>query len=168
MKQNQFDITFKLAEQNQREQIIQWLTQEHISEWLHGVGLKNLLDELDAFFKGNSDSQHWIAYTQEIPFAYLLIFPKDDDAITVDLFIFDLNYLGKGLAVPMIQTFLTTQFPTMKRIFIDPEASNIRAIHVYKKVGFKIVGEFIASWHPVPHYQMELDMKDLLDGAKAD
>ena len=22
--------------------------------------------------------------------------------------------------------------------------------------------EFIASWHPVPHYQMELEMKDLL------
>ena len=32
-------------------------------------------------------------------------------------------------------------------------------------MGFKIVGEFVASWHPVPHYQMELYMKDLL-GAK--
>lgn len=32
----------------------------------------------------------------------------------------------------------------------------------YLTFGFKIVGEFIASWHPVPHYQMELLMKDLL------
>ncbi len=52
--------------------------------------------------------------------------------------------------------------PNVKRVLIDPEATNKRAIHVYKKVGFKIIGEFIASWHPVPHYQMELYMKDLL------
>jgi RimJ/RimL family protein N-acetyltransferase len=51
-------------------------------------------------------------------------------------------------------------------VLIDPEATNTRAIHVYKKIGFKIVGEFIASWHPVPHYQMELNMKKLLETKK--
>jgi len=70
--------------------------------------------------------------------------------------------LGKGIAVPMIQEFLISQFPNVKKVLIDPEATNKRAIHVYQKVGFKIIGEFIASWHPVPHYQMELYMKDLL------
>ena len=50
----------------------------------------------------------------------------------------------------------------MNKILIDPEATNARAVHVYQKAGFKITGEFIASWHPVLHYQMELDMKDLL------
>jgi len=49
----------------------------------------------------------------------------------------------------------------MKRVLIDPEATNTKAIHVYQKVGFKIVEQFIASWHPVPHYQMELDMGKL-------
>ncbi len=48
-------------------------------------------------------------------------------------------------------------------MLIDPEATNTKAIHVYEKVGFKIIGEFIASWHPVPHYQMSLEMKDLLN-----
>jgi RimJ/RimL family protein N-acetyltransferase len=66
------------------------------------------------------------------------------------------------LAVPMIKKFLTTQFPDKKRVLIDPEATNTRALHVYQKVGFKIIGEFIASWHPVPHYQMELYMKDIV------
>ena len=46
-----------------------------------------------------------------------------------------------------------------KVLRIDPEATNTRAIHVYEKIGFKITGEFIASWHPVPHYQMELNME---------
>ena len=63
----------------------------------------------------------------------------------------------------MIREFLTSQFPNVKKVLIDPEATNARAIYVYQKVGFKIIGEFIANWHPVPHYQMELYMKDLLN-----
>lgn len=65
-------------------------------------------------------------------------------------------------ALPMIREFLISQFPNVKRVLIDPEATNKRAIHAYQKVGFKIIGEFIASWHPVLHYQMELYMDDLL------
>jgi RimJ/RimL family protein N-acetyltransferase len=63
----------------------------------------------------------------------------------------------------MIREFLINHFSNVKRVLIDPEATNKRAIHVYQKVGFKIIEEFIASWHPVPHYQMELYMKDLLE-----
>ena len=59
----------------------------------------------------------------------------------------------------MIREFLVAHFPNIKRISIDSEVNNIRAIHVYQKVGFKIVGEFAASW---PHYQMELGMENLL------
>ena len=62
----------------------------------------------------------------------------------------------------MIKEFLKSQFSHMKKVLIDPEATNTKAIHVYQKVGFKIVGEFIASWHPIPHYQMELDMVKLI------
>lgn len=164
MKQRKF--IFKLAKAAQKQMILDWLQQEHIREWIHGVGLKNLLENLEKFFKGTSDSQHWIAYDQEIPFAYLLTSPEGKDAITLDLFICDLRFLGKGLAVPMIQEFLISQFSNREKILIDPEASNTRAIHVYQKAGFKIVGEFIASWHPVLHYQMELYMKDLLDAKK--
>jgi len=96
----------------------------------------------------------------------LITSSEGNDATTLDLFICNLNYLGKGLSVPMIQKFLITHFPNIKRVLIEPEATNARAIHVYEKVGFKITGEFIANWNPVPHYQMELNMKDLLTGKK--
>lgn len=36
----------------------------------------------------------------------------------------------------------------------------------YQKAGFKIIGEFIASWHPVPHYQMELYYGKLIESQK--
>lgn len=157
-----FCFTFKPAQLSQRLLIHNWITQDHIKEWLHGDGLRNTIEDLDKFFKGTSWGGHWIAYDNDIPFAYLLTSEDREDTITLDLFICDLNYLGKGIAVPMIREFLISQFPNVIRVLIDPEATNKRAIHVYQKVGFKIIKEFIANWHPVPHYQMELYMKDLL------
>jgi RimJ/RimL family protein N-acetyltransferase len=159
---SKFRFSFKPLEANKRPLVHQWLVQPHVAEWIHGVGLQNTLNGLEKFFQGESDTTYWIGYDKDIPFAFLITSPEGTDATTLDLFICDLNYLGKGLAVPMIQEFLITHFSNVKKVLIDPEATNARAIHVYQKVGFKIVGEFIASWHPVPHYQMELLMKDLL------
>lgn len=153
---------FAHAKASQRALLHQWFEQKHIKEWMHGVGLQNTLNGLEKFFLGESTTTYWVGYDKNTPFAFLITSPEGKDATTLDLFICDLNYLGKGIAVPMIKEFLRSQFSHMKRVLIDPEATNTRAIHVYQKVGFKIVGEFIASWHPVPHYQMELLMKDLL------
>lgn len=177
---NKFRFSFRPADKMQRSLIHKWLSQNHIKEWLHGEGLKNTLEDLDKFLKGQSIFQHWIGYDQDRnkPFAYLLTSKiskdpsnKDDlahwcqeegNAITLDLFICDLEYLGKGLSVPMIQEFLISQSSHVTEVFIDPEASNTRAIHVYEKAGFKIIGEFIAQWHPMLHYRMRLSIKDLL------
>lgn len=161
MISSRFWFIFKPVELKDRPLVHEWLLQPHIAEWIHGIGLKNTLNSSEEFFQGKSDITYWIAYDKDIPFAFLITSPEGNDATTLDLFICDLNYLGKGIAVPMIREFLISQFPNVKRILIDPEATNKRAIHVYQKVGFKIIGEFIASWHPVPHYQMELNMETL-------
>ncbi|HEX4839091.1 MAG TPA: GNAT family N-acetyltransferase [Rhabdochlamydiaceae bacterium] len=160
---NRTAFHFAPAKSSQRALLHQWFQQNHIKEWMHGVGLQNTLNGLEKFFQGESNTTYWIGYDKDTPFAFLITSPEGKDAITLDLFICDLNYLGKGLAVRMIREFLISHFSNMKRVLIDPEATNTRAIHVYEKVGFKITGEFIASWHPVPHYQMELQLKDLLD-----
>lgn len=159
---SKYRFNYKLVEPAQKSIIHQWIAQEHIKEWVHGDGLRNLLESLENSFKGTSWGQHWIAYDNEIPFAYLLTSEDGKEVITLDLFICDLNYLGKGLSVQMIHEFLMSQFSDKKGVLIDPEVTNTRAIHVYKKAGFKIIDEFIAKWHPVPHYKMKLDMKDLI------
>ncbi len=153
---------FARVEASQRVLLHQWFEQKHIKEWMHGTGLQSTLNGLEKFFRGESDTTYWIGFDNDIPFSFLITSPEGKEAITLDLFICNINYLGKGLAVPMIKAFLTHHFSHVKRILIDPEATNTRAIHVYQKVGFKIIGEFIASWHPVPHYQMELHMKNLV------
>lgn len=61
----------------------------------------------------------------------------------------------------VIKEFLIQHFAHVTEVFIDPEKENTRAIYVYQKVGFRIVGEFIAPWYPVPHHIMKLFMKDL-------
>jgi RimJ/RimL family protein N-acetyltransferase len=165
-----FRFSFKPVDKSQQTLIHEWIGQKHINEWLHGDGLKNTIEDLEQFVnKGAAWATHWIAYDGEIPFAYLLTSEVEksvehpEDAITLDLFICRLDYIGKGLSVPMIHEFLLSQFSHITEVLIDPEVSNARAIHVYKKAGFTIVGEFIASWHPVSHYQMRLSMDDIKD-----
>ncbi len=175
--------TFTPALESQRELIHRWLNQDYIRAWIHGQGLQNTLSGLEKFFQFQSENkkidrqlkltQHWIGYDNAKPFVYLLtsnvfesdVYAKyrelDGPAITLDIFIGDVSYLGKGLAVSIITEFLLSQFPDVTEVFIDPEKENVKATHVYQKVGFQTVGEFIAPWHPVPHHIMKLRMTSL-------
>lgn len=162
MEKNLPLFTFRFAQKNDEKMIHNWLRQDHIKEWIHGTGLQNTLNGIAKFFQQQTNTIYWIGYQNDIPFAFLITSPEGKETITLDVFICNTEFLGKGLAAPMIKEFLAGQFPHAKKVLIDPEATNARAIHVYQKAGFKIIGEFIANWHPVPHYQMELNMKDLL------
>ncbi|MFK7824498.1 MAG: GNAT family N-acetyltransferase [Oligoflexales bacterium] len=166
-------IHFAKTKREQSDSVKTWLTKPHITEWLHSEGLNNTFVSLDESFIGDSDMEHWIAYEDGNPFGYLITSEVDKNfsdvsgidsdcgkAITLDLFIFDEDYLGRGYGTRMIKEFLLSMFPNITDVLIDPEIRNERAIHVYKKVGFKIIKEFIASWHPVPHYQMHLRIAD--------
>ncbi|TAK77030.1 MAG: GNAT family N-acetyltransferase [Gammaproteobacteria bacterium] len=175
-----FHFIFKPAIEPQRALIHGWLQQDYIREWIHGQGLQNTLLGLEKFFQQKTPdsqstiTQHWIGYDGNKPFVYLLVSPvlKSADneyanysemegrAITLDIFIGDREYLGKGLASEVIKAFLLSQCLDVAEVFIDPEKSNKRAVHVYQKTGFRIVGEFIAAWHPVPHYIMKLEMRN--------
>ncbi|STY30368.1 aminoglycoside N(6')acetyltransferase [Legionella wadsworthii] len=163
-----FRFRFKPMVKSQLHLILKWIQQPHINEWLHGKGLSNTIEDIEQFLnQGEAWATHWIAYDSEIPFAYLITSEVEKSAeypggaITLDLFICELDYLGKGLSVQMIHEFILSQFFDAKMVLIDPEVSNKRAVHVYQKAGFKITGEFIAPWHPVPHFKMELSVAEL-------
>ncbi|MBS0629940.1 MAG: GNAT family N-acetyltransferase [Verrucomicrobia bacterium] len=165
-------MEFKLVNQSQRALVHSWLSLPHVTKWFYGQGLQNTLTHLDDFLKGASIAQYWIAYNRGHPFAFLITSrvekPHDElskwcseegEAITLDMLIGDENYLGKGLAVKVIQEFLQNQFPYVDEVLIDPESTNERAIHVYQKAGFNILGTFIPSHSPHPHLMMRLEMK---------
>ena len=169
-----FRFHFQPVDQAHRSLVHHWLKQPHVAKWFYGQGLQNTLNHLDDFLKGSSSGQYWIGFDQEHPFAFLItsVVEKPNDeltkwctkegkAITLDLLIGEADYLGKGLSHIVIQEFLLSQFPNVAEVLIDPEATNSHAIHIYKKVGFTVLGEFIPSHSPHPHYMMHLDMKKL-------
>lgn len=185
-----FRFTFKPVVESQQEMIHKWLQQDYIKEWIHGQGLQNTLTGLTKFIQLYKETQaidrhspitqHWIGYEEDKPLVYLLTSNtlKDEEsdyskhreteglAITLDIFICDKEYLGKGLATQIIREFLLSQFSDVTEVFIDPEQTNKKAVHVYQKAGFKIIDEYIAPWHPVPHYMMKLNLKEQILGSK--
>ena len=69
---------------------------------------------------------------------------------SLDFCIGNRKYLGKGFAAPTLQAFMSyfkqhvdTQ---ADKFFIDPDADNSRACHVYAKAGFESVG-----FYELPH-----------------
>ena len=173
-------FTFKPVDREHRSLIHQWLVQPHVAEWFYGQGLENTLRHLDEFLQGSSQSYYWLAYDKKHPFAFFItsnVCKPDDkltrwcteegDAITLDMLIGDTNYLGKGLSDVLIREFLLSQFPKVKEVLTDPEATNLRAVHVYQKAGFSILDEFIPSHSPNLHYMMRLNMEKLVRGGHA-
>lgn len=173
---SKFRFHFKPVDQAHRSLVHSWLKQPYIAEWFYGQGLENTLKHLDEFLQGPSMAQYWLAYDNNHPFAFLITSSvckpddeltkwcsKEGDAITLDMLIGDPDYLGKGLSNSLIKEFLLSQFPQVDEVLIDPEATNTRAIHVYQKVGFRILKEFIPSHSPHPHYMMRLNMQELTD-----
>jgi len=169
-----FLFSFKAVTAMDRSLIHSWLKQSYVAEWFYGQGLENTFKHLDEFLQGSSQAHYWLAYDNNHPFAFLItsaiskphdeLTPwcsKEGDAITLDMLIGDTNYLGKGFSHVLIKEFLVSQFPNVVEVLIDPEATNTKAIHVYQKVGFKILGEFIPSHSPNPHIMMRLDTKEL-------
>lgn len=166
---------FKTVDAAHRSLVHQWLALPHVTEWFYGEGLASTFKHLDEILNGSTAAQYWIAYDIDHPFAFLITsyVKKPDDlyarwcsqkgeAITLDMLIGDLDYLGQGLAHILIHEFLVSQFPHVAEVLIDPEATNTRAIHVYQKAGFTVVGEFIPTHSPHPHFMMRLAMKDLI------
>ncbi|MCP5469295.1 MAG: GNAT family N-acetyltransferase [Chlamydiales bacterium] len=149
---------FQHLQKTQVGMVKKWLAQDYVAKFWHGQGLQNTLEAIDRFVDGKEKLfTLWIAYKDEIPFAFLMtsnIDPKEshfcnyceEEAISLDLLIGDQHFLGKGLAAPMIQKFVK-QFD-VRNVFIDPGVENKKAIHVYEKAGFKKLEEFIPEWDP--------------------
>lgn len=171
---SQRHFNFKPVDKEHRPLVHSWLRQPHVAKWFYGQGLENTFKHLDEFLEGSTFSQYWLAFDKNHPFAFLITStvckPTDEltrwcseegSAITLDMLIGDTSYLGKGLSHILIQEFLSSQFPQVDEVLIDPEATNTHAIHIYQKVGFKILEEFIPSHSPHPHYMMRLNLKEL-------
>jgi RimJ/RimL family protein N-acetyltransferase len=165
-----------------RDIVLTWLEADHVKEFYYGDGLQNTLDNIDLYCQGINNNgdysfDRWVAFIEDKPFGFLMTstiegpYDLHDDynkwymhgkrIFTLDLLIGSQEFLGKGLAHRMIQEFILNKFPNADFFLIDPENTNLKAIHVYEKAGFKKVGEFSPSHNPVPHVMMKMDVSNL-------
>lgn len=179
---NKPNLRFTQATYEYKETILDWFKEEHVNEFYYGKGLQNTLHNLELYCQGmNNNGRYsfdlWIAFCNEVPFAFLMTSPivgpydPNDDynkwyvegkkTFTLDLLIGPKEFLGKRLAHRMIQQFILNQFSNADYFIIDPAQSNPKAIHVYEKAGFKKVGEFYPAYDPIPHLMMRLEVNEL-------
>ncbi len=175
-------MTFQKVTEEHKEIILKWFQEEHVKAFFYADGLKSTLNNLDLFCEGIDNNgrytfYHWIAFYDDIPFAFIMTSPlkgpydSEDDydkwyregkkTVTLDLLIGNKAFLGKGLAHLMIQQFILSQYSDADFFIIDPELANTKAIRVYEKAGFKKAETFCPSANPKSHLMMYLDVRRL-------
>lgn len=158
-------IYFERASLKHQELIFAWLLEPHMLEyWDNSQEHK---DDIQNFIHGRRQhyfygtTQYWIGYVTNQPFSIIISdrirenqedltdlhrkhLSKTGHTIALDFGIGNKNYLSQGLAASTLQAF--TEFyqthidPKADTFFIDPDQNNLRALHVYEKAGFKMVG----------------------------
>ena len=154
-------FSFRRAELNDDGLISRWFHSPHVNEFW-GEAPKNSRDFRDAMSCVCSLFNYWIGQDDTIPFCLLLttdatrdtpehlapFLPETGEAWTLDILIGPPEYVGRGIATQMLESFLSHiqyQNRALRTVLIDPEANNSRAIHVYEKAGFQLVSEFVPS-----------------------
>jgi RimJ/RimL family protein N-acetyltransferase len=159
-------ITFEKASLKHKDIIFNWLAEPHMVEFWdnsqeHKDDILNFIDGRkvkSTYFNGIFT--YWIGSINGEPYSLIMSAEVTGDendlwkahtsktgkTISIDFGIGNKDFLGKGLAAPTLKAFC--QFyqneidGEVDTFFIDPDADNPRAAHVYDKAGFKKVGEY--------------------------
>lgn len=174
-------ISFKKLSSEDLPLLHKWLNNPHVKEW-YGRDEKSDLASIKAKYvpriEGKEPTKCYLAYCEDKPLGFLQTYMISDhpdyakhadinfEAASVDLFIGEEEFMGKGLGSLMLKKFIKDiVFKEMNAdiCVIGPEPNNTRAIKSYEKVGFKYFKTIQVPKEPEPEYLMRLDKKDLLN-----
>jgi aminoglycoside 6'-N-acetyltransferase len=154
-----------------------WLSDEKVLEYYEGrdnpFSLERVLEEYQPVVRGEDVAVACIFSYQNQPIGYLQYYALDEmpetdrqlyglentqNTFGMDLFIGETEYWNQGIGCKVVSKIINFLFDQLdaKKIVIDPETWNTRAINTYEKCGFKKLkllpqhelheGEFRDSW----------------------
>jgi RimJ/RimL family protein N-acetyltransferase len=142
-------IVLKPLQQSDLKLLVAWFALPHVREWWpDNLSAEQIAAKYCARI-GSKDIVPMLIYADGKPIGFIQYcratkeeWPDEPEGtIGLDLFIGESDYLGKGYGTTAIQTLITQLLtnPTVKRIIIDVDPNNTRAIRSYEKAGFKFV-----------------------------
>lgn len=171
-------FTFRLAAIKDEPMIKEWWTKPHVMEFWDNS--PEMWQNVENYFQGKKELfDYWIGFYNQEPFALFMTseleknLPEDDPyakwvegeelTITIDFMIGNEKFIGKKLSHVVLRQFsLFMKENGASAVIIDPAATNPRAVHVYQKAGFQIVGTFYSNmpyFHGVKHLMMKMVLK---------
>ena len=175
-------ITFRKVNEADLGLLHDWLNRTHVHEW-YDKDKSNTFDEIKSRYLpkilGKQPTDCYLACDDGKPFGYLQTYRVNDwpefgdhigydwSTASVDLYIGDESYLGKGYGKKMLSQFLRDVVFVKAGIdtcILGPEPENLRAIAVYKSVGYSHKKTVLIPGEHQPTYIMELRKSDLKDG----
>ncbi len=114
--------------------------------------------------------KHSRSYVMEIDgqiVGYAIVWTIYDEA-NIMTFAIKKEFWGRGLGKYLLSKIIQDIKPAVSRILLDVRVSNIRAINLYKRAGFKVLNVRYKYYSDGENaYQMCLELKDEDKGTKA-
>lgn len=148
------NIAFEAFNENYLPLWNEWVEAPHVKEswFIEGYETTNYIIRK---IQGNGYDYPFVIFIEHVPIGYIQccdlyayrrlcsvpkgVFTQEEEGtFCLDLFIADHNYLNKGYGTKIVKAFtdyIFTHFKA-KKIVIDPDVKNIRAIRCYEKAGF--------------------------------
>ncbi|MGN8023058.1 GNAT family N-acetyltransferase [Phyllobacterium sp. 22229] len=168
-------ITFRPASLSYLPLMAKWLMMPHMRDSYQPdpISPGEVAEEYGPLFSGETPDICHIAYYGELPFGYLQSYrnadyedelPALDHGISVDLFIGEPDYIGRGLGSLMLREYLAQvafpHFSDERFAYITHEAGDLDAIRASEAAGFRPVDEFEEDGDSVILFRFERGSND--------
>jgi RimJ/RimL family protein N-acetyltransferase len=147
-------ISFQPLNQTHLNQLCKWLNNPHVKEWWND----NLTpEEIKIKYQQRINDPivvSFIIYLDDKPLGFIQYYHADKvgdgwwpdetaGTVGIDQYIGETDYINKGYGTQIIRSFIEKLFsnPDIKKIIVDVDPNNHRAIRCYEKAGFKFVKE---------------------------
>jgi RimJ/RimL family protein N-acetyltransferase len=137
------ELSFRPLTPDDYPLLLDWLQRPHVKEWWDDGD--DTLEKVAAHYS-DPDAERFILLSQEAggtdaarPIGYFQSYLEDEGVVGIDQFIGEADLLNRGLGTAAVRAFLQLVIARQnpRRIILDPEPENARAIRCYEKAGFR-------------------------------